>query len=147
MLKLISELEEKIYPVTKKDIKRFNSYKDIIQCMKIFGVDFSNLHIKIDMQSKIPLNIVFEKTKDMGDYSFKMNISFGSIDLFKTINTNVILTSAYKNDISTESFNYVYDYDDFTKLMNIMTGEFGNSFTTLFNLCNESKNNEKDIEN
>ena len=147
MLKLISELEEQIYPVTKKDRQRFDSYKDIIQCMKIFGVDFSNLQIKIDMQSKTPINIVFEKTKDMGDYSFKMNISFGSIDLFKTINTNVILTASYKNDISTESFNYVYDYYDFPKLMNIMTDEFGNSFTSLFNLCNESKNNEKENEN
>ena len=147
MLKLISELEEQIYPVTKKDRQRFDSYKDIIQCMKIFGVDFSNLHIKIDMQSKTPINIVFEKTKEMGDYSFKMNISIGSIDLFKTINTNVILTSSYKNEISTESCNHIFDYYDFSKLMNIMTGDFGNSFTSLFNLCNESKNNEKENEN
>ena len=55
--------------------------------------DFSNLHIKIDMQSKTPINIVFEKTKEMGDYSFKMNISIGSIDLFK------ISTSFQKSEI------------------------------------------------
>jgi hypothetical protein len=140
---LVEDLSVKCNYAQWNDEKFYQSYIDFIDVLETLQVNLKYFHFEIDMISK-QIYLVFEKNKTLGDYYFSMKMTFSSKNLFKTIRTNVLLISEYKKDASTETLDIEYNYYDFPIMMikNIINNEFANSFTSLFNLCNENKQKE-----